>query len=178
MRLARSAAAASLRLVPPCALLLAALSCTNAQLYHLEDIPNEPNKIAFTGEVCTDNPAERSFPLRVVFLVDTSPDPTLGIDPAEQVTLQTRRVSAIRDSVGVLRAADTSFALVRFGGDGFITPDDGTFTDNTALISEAAGALTTPMPCSAFDGCRRTSQALSLASSLITGDLLLSLIHI
>src|SRR5262249_37698982 len=56
------------------------------------------------------------------------------------------------------------------GGDAVVAPDGG-FTNNTSEIIEAASALTIPLPCSQ-DGCRRTGQALQLASSLITGDLL------
>ena len=48
-------------------------ACTDANLYHVTDVPAQPNKVTFTGRVCTDNPTERSFPLRVVFMVDASP---------------------------------------------------------------------------------------------------------
>lgn len=150
------------------ALLLAA--CTNASLYHLTEVPALPNKVAFTGRVCTDNPAERRFPLRVVFVVDASPQLPSGLDAAQVSTLLQQRVSAVRDAVSVLRGVDTSFALIRFGGTSVMTPDGG-FTSNTALMSEAAGALTVPLNC-APEGCRRTGQALQQAASLVTGDLL------
>ncbi len=48
---------------------------------------------------------------------------------------------------------------------------EGGFTDNATEMAEAAGTLTVAVPCTA-DGCRRTGQALSIASSLVTGDLL------
>src|ERR1043166_5518217 len=47
-------------------------SCTDATLYDPVDVPSQADKVAFTGNVCTDNPAERSFPLRVVFVMDDS----------------------------------------------------------------------------------------------------------
>lgn len=150
---------------------LALGSCTAATLYDPVEVPSLPNKVAFNGTVCTDNPAERSFPLRVVFVVDSSP--LIPIDPADTINaanLQTQRVNAIRDVVNVLRAPDSAFALVRYGGDSFVAPD-GVFTSNTQEIVEAAGALTVPVPCT-NDGCRRLPQALSLASSLVSGDLL------
>ncbi len=144
-------------------------SCSDATLYDPNAVPSQANKVAFTGRVCTDNPAERSFPLRVVFVVDNSPN--LPVTTAEGIAaLQLQRVNAIRDAVQILRAPDTEFALVRYGGDSLVGPAGG-FTANTAEIIEAAGALTVPLPCSA-DGCRRTGQALQLAASLITGDLL------
>jgi len=151
---------------------LVAGGCTDANLYHLQNLPNLPNKIAFTGRVCTDNPAERRFPLKVVFLVDASAN--LPLEPNNvqgRSDLVVQRVNAVRDAVNVLRGDDTEFALVRFGGDAVAAPDGSVFTANTSVISEAAGALTQPMPCTG-DGCVRTSQALSIADSLITGDLL------
>jgi len=143
---------------------------TNALLYDPVEIPSQPNKIAFTGSVCTDNPAERSFPLRVIFLVDSSAQPPTGLDQSALATLQTRRVDSVRDAVADLRAPDARFALVRYGGEALLQPEGG-FTENATEMSEAAGSLTVAVPCTA-DGCRRTGQALSLASSLVTGDLL------
>jgi hypothetical protein len=165
---AAAAMSAALAIALPAGL---AGGCTDATLYDPVEIPSRPNKIAFTGRVCTDNPAERSFPLRVVFVVDSSP--LLPVDPADTVgaaNLQNQRVNAIRDVVNVLRAPDAAFALVRYGGNSFVAPD-GRFTSNTQEIVDAAGALTVPLPCT-NDGCRRLPQALSLAASLITGDLL------
>ena len=142
---------------------------SQALLYDPVEIPSQPDKVAFTGSVCTDNPAERSFPLRVVFLVDASAEPLTGLDGAAVATLQTRRVDAIRDVVATLRAPDTAFSLVRYGGEALLQPEGG-FTENANDIVEAAGSLTVSVPCTA-DGCRRTGQALSIASSLVTGDL-------
>lgn len=145
-------------------------ACTDALLYDPLNIPAQANRVAFTGEVCTDNPAERSFPLRVVFIVDASPAPIAGLTPAAIADLQTKRVGALRDVVASLRSRDTEFALIRFGGDSLLQPEEG-FTDNATEMAEAAGALTVGVPCTA-DGCRRTGQALSIASSLVTGDVL------
>lgn len=153
-----------------CAQLACASACTDAQLYHLSDVPSLPNKVAFTGAVCTDNPAERSFPLRVVYLVDASADLPASLTPAEVGLLGAQRVQAVRDSVTVTRGRGTSFAIVRFGGTSVVAPEGG-FTDNSVLVSEAAGALSIPM-AGAGEGQRRTLQAFQIASSLITGDVL------
>lgn len=150
-------------------------ACSDAALYDPAEIPSQPDKVAFTGTVCTDNPAERSFPLRVVFVVDASAN--IPYDPAldtQFATLssqfQTLRVGAVRDAVNLLRSPDNEFALIRYGGTSFITPEGG-FTSNSSEISEAAGALTVPIPGSS-DGIRVLGQALSLAASIISGDLL------
>ena len=152
-----------------------AAACTDAVLYDPAEIPSQPDKVAFTGTVCTDNPAERSFPLRVVFVVDASAE--IPYDPAIDTqfstlssSFQTLRVGAVRDAVNILRSPDNQFALIRYGGTSFITPEGG-FTANSSEISEAAGALTVPIPGTA-DGTRVLGQALSLATSIITGDLL------
>jgi Bacterial TSP3 repeat len=146
-----------------------AAACSDAALYDPLAVPSQPNKVAFTGRVCTDNPAERSFPLRVVFLVDNAASIPVN-DPAQQASLQLQRVNAIRDAVTLLRSSDTQFALIRYGGDAVLSPEGG-FTSNTAEIIDATGALTIPMPCSS-DGCRRIGQAFQLGASLVTGDLL------
>ena len=142
---------------------------SSALLYDPNEIPSQPDKVAFTGSVCTDNPAERSFPLRVVLLIDASAEPITGLDAAALATLQTRRVDSVRDLVATLRAPDTAFALVRYGGEALLQTEGG-FSENANDIVEAAGSLTVAVPCSE-DGCRRTGQALSIASSLVTGDL-------
>jgi hypothetical protein len=166
MRMLKTLGRLRLSFVP--ALLLGA--CTNAELYDPVEIPGQADKVAFTGTVCTDNPAERSFPLRVVFVVDSSAQPIGGLDGASVAVLQGKRVDSLRDVVASLRSRDTSFALVRFGGESLLQPEGG-FTDNATEMAEAAGSLTVAVPCTA-DGCRRTGQALSIASSLVTGDLL------
>lgn len=145
-------------------------SCTDAQLYHVTEVPALPNKVAFTGTVCTDNPAERSFPLRVVYLVDAAADLPPELTPEEVSIYGSRRVQAVRDSITVTRGQGTSFAIVRFGGTSVLAPDGG-FSDNSVLVSEAAGALSIPM-AGAGEGQRRTLQAFQVASSLITGDVL------
>jgi hypothetical protein len=138
-------------------------------LYDPNNVPQQPNKVSFSGTVCTDNPAERSFPLRVVFLVDDGANmPFPPADSSDISAYQGHLVQAVRDELSILRAPDASFALIRYGGQSNITPDGG-FTSNSQDISTAAGAITVPIPPST-DGSRRLGQALSLASSLITGD--------
>jgi hypothetical protein len=149
---------------------LVATACTNVSLYDPVDVPAQADRVAFTGRVCTDNPAQRSFPLRVVFVIDSSAEIIAGLDAAGIAALQSKRVGALRDVVASLRSRDTAFALIRYGGESLLQPTGG-FTTNATELAEAAGALTVAVPCTA-DGCRRTGQALSIASSLVTGDLL------
>ncbi len=161
-------------LAPVLTVLCAATACTDAQLYHLNDIPARPNKVAFTGQVCTDNPAERKFPLRVVFLVDASPLGPAGLSGPALATLNQKKTQAIRDVVSILRGPDSEFAVIRYGGSSQVATEDG-FTNSTALVNEAAGQLQSYVVCDPTGaGCRRLSDAISQTSSLITGDLLSS----
>jgi hypothetical protein len=142
---------------------LTAIGCTDASLYSPREVPSQPDRLALSGRVCTDNPADRSFPLKVFFLVDASP--VLGCtDPAGL------RVAALQDAVQrVLSPArpNRQVAVARYAGAPELLTDG--FTADAAAVTEAvagtlAGACTT--------GCRDTESAVSLAAATITGDLL------
>ena len=45
-------------------------SCTNAQLYSADYQPNYASLTGIEGDLCTDDPADLSFPLKVVVVVD------------------------------------------------------------------------------------------------------------
>ncbi len=101
-------------LPPPCGVAVVVVvrllaSCTDVSLYDPVNIPAQANRVAFTGQVCTDNPAERSFPLRVVFLVDASAAPIAGVGAADAAALQSKRVLALRVVISSLRSRDTKF---------------------------------------------------------------------
>ena len=61
---------------------LAIAGCTDAAL---EGMPAPPppiadNKLAISGEVCTEDPEELVFPLRVIFLVDCSDSMSVSLN--------------------------------------------------------------------------------------------------
>jgi hypothetical protein len=96
---------------------LALLACTDAAL---EGMPPPPpaiadNKLAISGEVCTKDPEELVFPLRVVFLVDCSESMAVT-DQANAVTGETGRERAVRETVEDLlsRGGDVKISVVRF----------------------------------------------------------------
>jgi len=83
---------------------LALGACTAAELEReVEiDIPIHDNKLQLTGKFCTTDPADVVFPLKVLFIIDTSqsmnvsdPVSTTEMDP----TKQTGRAKAIRDVI-------------------------------------------------------------------------------
>ncbi len=106
-------------------LLLAALAiqlctCTDANLATLPaDPPPVPDdRIAISGQVCTQSPEDLVFPQRVLFLVDASE--SMGvIDPPDPETGETGRERAVRETVEDLLAtgADVKVSLVRFSSE-------------------------------------------------------------
>ncbi len=126
--------------------------CTDAAL---EGMPPPPppvadNKLAISGEVCTQDPEELIFPLRVVFLVDCSRSMSVN-DPVNAVTGETGRERAVRETVEDLmsRGGDVKISVVRFhSATQPITAeldDEGQyvsyFSDNLPYITASIGAL-------------------------------------
>jgi hypothetical protein len=78
--------------------------CTDAPLVRNVEIvtPVFDNKLALSGEVCTSDPSDLTFPLKVMFIIDTSQSMNINdpADPAEMDTTKaTNRARAIRDVV-------------------------------------------------------------------------------
>ena len=146
-------------------LAIAAGACTDRDLYgQLGQEPRLADKLTLDGILCTDNPATRRFPVRILFIVDGS-----GI--MQDTAARGDHVLAIQDvvnnflplanvEVGVIRYSDRPESLIQepmdLGSSGF-TRDD-------ALVEAAVSQLRTG------GGIRDLPEALSLARSLVTGD--------
>lgn len=140
-------------------------SCTDRDLYgQLGQEPKLPDKLSLDGVLCTDNPATRRFPVRILFIVD-------GSGLMQEAAPNGEHVRAIQDvvnnflplanvEVGVIKYADRPESLIQeprnLGSSGF-TRDD-------ALVEAALSQLRTG------GGVRDFAEALSLARSLVTGD--------
>lgn len=77
-----------------CVLTIASHSCTDSSL---EGLPPPPppvadNKLAVSGELCTESPEDLVFPVRVLFLVDCS-ESMLVTDREDPLTGETGRES-------------------------------------------------------------------------------------
>lgn len=143
-------------------LLLPALACTDAELYGTGGL-EPPDLLTIEGSVCTDDPAERQFPVKVLFLVDTTiPD----ADYVEQ------RASSVEKVVRSYPGANYSFTVIRYAGplrgtpcgQRNLTPDGYTRNTEDAVAGLRCADTTNPG--------RDVQGALSLAGSVITGDLL------
>ena len=83
-------------------LLILCLALTGCSRAKLEQYPPDPppprdDKIDVEGEFCTRSPGELAFPLRVLFVVDTS-DSMEITDPPDEETGESARVKAVRET--------------------------------------------------------------------------------
>jgi len=149
-----------------CWVLLA--GCTDASLYGKNMEDPAPDRLGLTGRVCTDDPREAGFPVRVVFIVDTAMGPVFSSFDTEQ-----SRIRALRETLSLHSGNDAfSFAVIGFGPrPRLLAPsEEGYFTRNPGELENAIAALALPQGC--MGGiCRDYVDALSLARSIIDGDL-------
>jgi hypothetical protein len=155
------------------ALLLAAagagaLSCTDASLYGYDKEPALPNKLVVSGDLCTEDPTERGFPVKILFLVDTSvtdpapPTPSYSQQRGDSIQKVVRTYGGLNYSYGVIRYAGplkgTNCGIKNLTPDGF-----------TKFIDDAiVGVRCSEQPYTGRD----IMSALSLATSFVSGDIL------
>ncbi|MEZ4459913.1 MAG: vWA domain-containing protein [bacterium] len=133
--------------------MLAPTSCTDAKL---ERIPSPPNyrddKLQISGGFCTRTPESLVFPLRVMFIVDSSVSMEAN-DPPDPVTGLTGRERAVADTWTNLLdqgAEGIKFSVIRFSAqaqpqtgidlDGDSLPDT-YFTADRQLLDVATASL-------------------------------------
>ncbi|MFO0727993.1 MAG: hypothetical protein U1E65_29705 [Myxococcota bacterium] len=143
--------------------LAAGVACTDANLFG-QKAPTTPDKVAFKGHLCTSDPTEQAFPVKVLFLVDTTIGDSDYIngrgDSLDKVALQ-------------FAGPNYSYAVIRYSGiqqSGTacglrnLTPDGYTKTLDDAIAGVRCADTGNPG--------RSLINALSLASSYISGDIL------
>src|SRR5262249_54323256 len=136
-----------------CVVAILCTSCTDAKL---EPIPkplvSRDDKLAVSGSFCTTKPEDRVFPLRVLFVVDSStsmqltgpPDPTTGETGREKGVRETWQRLLANDPqatrIGILRfsAAAGSRTSVDTNGDGVA---DSFYTNDPVLLAAGTKAL-------------------------------------
>lgn len=150
------------------AALLVAAACSDAPLYgDAERIP--PDEVVLQGQVCTADPADLAFPVKVLFLVDVS------ISDGEYVA---QRGGSVERVVRSFAGANYSYAVIRYGGARRftggggaapcslqnLTPDGFTKSLEDALLGIQCIDNT--------QSGRDVMSALSLANAFISGDVL------
>ncbi|MBI5498414.1 MAG: hypothetical protein HY904_25660 [Deltaproteobacteria bacterium] len=151
---------------------LAAWACTRSDLFGVRDEPSLPDKMTLSGTVCSDNPLQRRFPVKVIFLMDAS---SFGSTATGGVVNQFR-TQAVSDILNLYAGApEISWSIIKYDGETeSLTQDQ--YTRDITLLQQAA--TRSGLPCTAAGGVvcskRRWELALERANNLITGDLLVS----
>jgi hypothetical protein len=147
--------------------LLFAAGCTDVSLYgKVGQEPQLADKVALTGVLCTDNPATRKFPVKIMFIVDASAQMGEAAPLGEHVLAIEQTLSMYLPIpnvfVGIVRY-DTGATQLTSEMSGRVTSG---FTRDAAIIDNALINLR------ATTGARNLPAALSLVRSIITGDTL------
>jgi hypothetical protein len=152
------------------AILLSGLqvTCTESGLYQWKKDPYQANKLTVSGTVCTDDPRERDFPVKVLFIMDSS-----SALSSEKNDPHGMRGQAIDKVVG---RPNFQFGIITYSGKARNLIETG-FTRDGVLLSSAASALQSSGGSAGPGGCvggrcRDLRAAMSLASSIVTGDIL------
>ena len=145
--------------------------CTEASLYSPAAPRKEADRLALTGRVCTEDPLEARFPLRVILLVDQATGLLYSdFDPASQ------RVDILRELVQIgVGNPELQFAIVGYAGrPKKLAPTEGDFTKNPGELFNAVTTLSLPENCIDVDLCRDWGEAIRTARTLIEGELALA----
>jgi len=128
-----------------------AFACTDAGLDLIPSPgPFRDDKVTVSGEICTSSPESRVFPLRVLFVVDSSESMRVT-DPPDPLTLVTGRERAFQETWETLLEGDPAgvrIGLVQFSADAqgrtvspFNAERDTYYTANRTLLSDATAGL-------------------------------------
>jgi len=156
------------KLPAACAVLGLLLSCSDSRLYHTTRGPAEADRLAISGEVCTEDPADARFPVRVVLVVDQAQGPLFSaFDPAAD---RVKLLGAFVQSA--LNSPEVAIAVVGYHGRAQkLAPMTGNFTRNHGELLGALNMLSIAQPCAQEDVCRDYREGLRTARALCEGDL-------
>ena len=132
--------------------MLVSSACTEAKLFG-QKAPTTADIVAFKGRLCTSDPTERAFPVRVLFLVDTSVAEGSYISArADSIERVTRQYAGPNYSYSIIRYSGilkgTTCGLRNLTPDGFtkniedavagVAPSHSDTTTSVARIGAAA----------------------------------------
>lgn len=143
-------------------------SCTDAGLYSPTRAKAEADRVALEGRVCTEDPVQSRFPVRVVLLADRAAGPLFSdFDPSGTRTRILQNF--VRDTLNIPR---TAISVVGYSGrPAKLAPQEGNFSQNPGVVSGAVNQLSIARNCIGEDRCRDYREALRTARGLIEGDL-------
>ncbi|MBW2735717.1 MAG: VWA domain-containing protein [Deltaproteobacteria bacterium] len=117
--------------------------------------------------MCTDDPQQQNFPVKVLFVMDSSQVTVLPQNDQAGSRIQALEASLTR----VKGRRNYSFGVISFAGRAFNQLQGDAFTRDASRLTAAFKATAAPMPCET-GRCRNVVGALDMASALITGDVL------
>jgi hypothetical protein len=141
--------------------LLAFAACTDAHLYGEKYTPNQPDRISFEGDLCTDDPSAIAFPQKTLIVMDGTGGMVEG-DPAG------KRVNTLRAFIGRHRGPSQEISLLLMGSSG--RPMFPGFSSDPLVIDAALEAIA----ASVGQAQRNYLDTLRVASTIIEDDLLAS----
>ena len=158
--------------IPKISFLLAALlffvgGCTDAQLYG-KGIDNvQPNRITLSGKVCTADPREAGFQVKVIIIMDVAAGPLFA-----EFDAGLQRIRALHEMLGRYAGMDEfSFAIVGMGPwPRLLAPQTDFFTRNPGELESAIASLALSQGC-AGGICRNYKDSVGIIRSLIEADL-------
>ncbi len=148
--------------------LLLLASCSDTGLYSASQQPKQSDRLALSGQVCTEDPRHADFPMRVVLLVDQASGPLFsGFDAGGL------RAAVLSDFIrATLNRRSVEVAVIGYGGrPQKLAPNEGAFTRNPGELFNAVTRVTLAEPCLDDEQCRDYREALRSAKTLIEGDL-------
>ena len=158
-----------------CWLVALAGGCTDANIYSTTSTPNEPNKIGMQGEVCTDDPENVGFPVKVLVVMDGSTDMN-GIVQNDPMTGGIpSRVAAVQSLVMRYQlSSNYSFAVLQYSDAASPEPKNGYFGDSATLTSQIMALQSGYTSGDLSTGDRHYIDGLRQVTTAIEDDLLSS----
>ncbi len=151
-----------------CMLCLSVLSCSDTSLYSTQDPRRQADRVALRGRVCSEDPVQAKFPVRVILVADRAAGPLFaGYDLAGE------RFDALEQFIqSTLSNPDASIAVIGYDGrPRKLAPEEGSFTRNPGELLNSINQLSLAQNCAAENRCRTRREALKTARALIEGDL-------
>lgn len=143
-------------------------ACTDAELYSPTRAKAQADRVTLEGRVCTEDPVQSRFPVRVILLADRAAGPLFSdFDPSGTRTRALQRF--VKETLNLPKTAVTVLAYA--GRPAKLAPAEGNFSTNPGELSGAVNQLAISRPCIGEDRCRDYREALRSAQGLIEGDL-------
>jgi hypothetical protein len=142
-------------------LLVLLAACTDASLYGKNYTPNQPNRISFEGDLCTDDPGAIAFPQKTLIVMDGTGALAEG-DPAG------KRVDVLRAFIGRHRGPNQAVSILLMGASA--RPIITGFTSDQQTIDTALETLA----AATGQAQRNYLDTLRMLTTVIEDDLLAS----